>query len=181
MDYRDYRHVANEQKEERAGSPVRKYFGKRFDDLVGELIREAEAQGKFDNLPGQGKPLNLEDNPYVGDRAMGYHLLKSNGYAPREIELVKEIRRESEQAEAKLEKYRHQSRVLRARRIPPFASEKRAFNAVIEKASGEYEKTLRELNRKILTLNLTAPTALHMAPFQVEKLAQQFRRDCPGL
>jgi DnaJ family protein C protein 28 len=38
---------------------------------------------------------------------------------------------------------------------------------------------LRELNRKILNLNLMTPSALHMPMFEVEKLVQQFRASCP--
>jgi DnaJ family protein C protein 28 len=68
---------------------------------------------------------------------------------------------------------------LRSRRVPPFASEKRAFNAAVEKAAVEYEKTLRELNRKILTLNLMTPPVMHQTMFDVEKLMQDFRESCP--
>jgi DnaJ homolog subfamily C member 28 len=38
---------------------------------------------------------------------------------------------------------------------------------------------LRELNRKILKLNLITPAAMHMPMFEVEKLVQQFRTSCP--
>src|SRR6266536_6408066 len=77
---------------------------KRYRDYVEEQIREAQERGDFSNLPGAGKPLNLDDEPYAGDKAMGYHILKSNGLAPAEIELAKEIRTERERAEAKLKK-----------------------------------------------------------------------------
>ncbi len=156
-----------------------KYLGKRYTDYIDEQIREAEERGAFSNLEGFGKPLRLEENVYAGDRAMGYNLLKSNGFAPAEVELVKEIRSERTHAEAKLAKVLHRSRTLRTRRVSPFASEKRAFNAAVENAAVEYEKTLRDLNRKILTLNLTAPTLMHQEMLQVEPLVAQFRQACP--
>ena len=31
-----------------------------FEKLVEEKIREAMAEGEFDNLPGKGKPINLD-------------------------------------------------------------------------------------------------------------------------
>ncbi|MBM4458034.1 MAG: DUF1992 domain-containing protein [Chloroflexi bacterium] len=31
-----------------------------FDGLVDQKIQEAMARGEFDNLPGQGRPLDLE-------------------------------------------------------------------------------------------------------------------------
>ncbi len=106
-------------------------------------------------------------------------MLKQNGFAPPEIELAKEIRSESEKAEAKLAKLRHRGNSLRTRRIPPSASEKRAFNVAVEKAAADYDQLLRELNRKILTLNLITPSSMHMPMFEVEKLMQQFRQSCP--
>src|SRR5947209_17361404 len=181
MEYKDWRKPPDKRPEDSEQEPpkVRKYYGKKFEDYISEQIREAEARGEFDNLQGAGKPLNLDSNVYAGDKAVGYNLLKSSGYAPKEIELAKEIRTEYERAEAKIAKVRHQGRSLRTRRVPPFASEKRAFNTSVEKAAAEYEKTLRELNRKILTLNLMAPTLMHQPMLEVEKLVQDFREACP--
>jgi DnaJ homolog subfamily C member 28 len=179
MDFKDWRKRPEENTEEEKAPKVSKYRGRRYYDYIDEQIREAQEQGKFENLQGFGKPLNLDDNPYLGDKALGYNLLKSNGYAPAEIELANEIAKELERAGTGLDKVRHQGQTLRARRVPPFPSEKRAFNAAIEKAAAEYEQKLRELNRKILTLNLAAPSAMHRPLLEVEKLVQQFRESCP--
>lgn len=182
MDIKDWRKSSAKDKspKDEDVSPVRKYYGRRFEDYVGEQIRDAQARGEFDNLPGAGKPLSfLSEASFAGDKSIAYHLLKNNGYAPQEIELAKEIRTERERIETRLAKVRHQGRHLRSRRVPPFASEKRAYNATVEKAAAEYERVLRELNRKILTLNVSAPIPLHLVPFQIEQLVQQFKNDCP--
>jgi len=179
MDFKDWRKPSTDTSADPETPKTNKYRGRQYRDYIEEQIRDAQARGEFDNLPGFGKPLNLVNNPYLGDKAMGYNLLKSSGYAPKEIELAKEIRTEYERAEAKIAKVRHQGRSLRTRRVPPFASEKRAFNIAVEKAAAEYEKTLRELNRKILTLNLMAPTLMHQPMLEVEKLVQDFREACP--
>ncbi|HEX8186104.1 MAG TPA: DUF1992 domain-containing protein [Blastocatellia bacterium] len=63
-----------------------------FDKLVEEKIREAMANGEFDNLPGKGKPLDLDS--YFAtpeDVRMAYSLLKNTGFIPEEMELLKEI------------------------------------------------------------------------------------------
>lgn len=180
MDFKDWRKLPEEGSEEKEAPKVNRYRGRRFYDYIDEQIREAQEQGKFENLSGFGKPLNLDDNPYSGDKALGYNLLKSNGYAPAEIELANEIQKELERAGTRLDKLRHQGQALRARRLPPFPSEKHAFNAAVEKAAIEYEQKLRELNRKILTLNLSAPSAMHKPLLEVEKLVQQFRASCPA-
>ena len=60
---------------------------------IAELkIREAMAEGVFDNLPNAGQPLDLED--YLAtpeDLRMAYSILKSAKCAPAEVELLKEI------------------------------------------------------------------------------------------
>jgi DnaJ homolog subfamily C member 28 len=179
MDFKDWRKT-QEKVPAQADAPTNnKYSGRKYEDYVSEQIREAMERGDFDNLPGFGKPLNLNGNAFAGDKEMGYHLLKSNGYVPKEIELAKEIRTEFEQAEAKVARLQQRSQMLRTRRVPPFPSEKRAYNMAVEKGIVEYERTLRELNRKILTLNLSAPSPMHRPMFEVEKLVQQFRDSCP--
>jgi hypothetical protein len=57
-------------------------------------IREALAQGEFENLPNAGQPLNLEDY-FSGpaDLRMAYSLLKSANCAPVEIDLLNDIAR----------------------------------------------------------------------------------------
>ena len=63
-----------------------------FDKLVEEKIREAMANGEFDNLQGKGKPLDLE--AYFAtpeDVRIAHSLLKSSGFIPEEAQLFKEI------------------------------------------------------------------------------------------
>ena len=65
-----------------------------FSRLAERLIREAMAQGEFDNLPGAGKPLDLEE--YFStpeDLRMAFSILKNAKCAPAEVELLNEISR----------------------------------------------------------------------------------------
>lgn len=60
--------------------------------LIEEIIREAMEKGEFDNLPGKGKPLDLDAYfATPADLRLGYSVLKSAGCAPVEVELQKEI------------------------------------------------------------------------------------------
>lgn len=179
MDFKDWRKTPDSTNDEPAIPKIGKFRGKQYFDYIDEQIREAQARGDFDNLPGAGKPLNLDQNPYIGDKAMAYSLLKQNGYAPPEVELAKEIRSRFDTANEKLDKLRQQRKSLSSRRIPAFGSEKRAFNDAVEKATTHYDQLLRELNRKILNLNLMTPSSMHMPMFEVEKLVQGFRASCP--
>ena len=58
-----------------------------LDQLAEEAIRDAQARGEFDDLPGQGKPLVLEDLTLVPEAwRMSYMILKRGGYLPPELE-----------------------------------------------------------------------------------------------
>lgn len=64
--------------------------GLTYRDPVGELIREHEQKGGFDNLPGHGKPLPKE---YLQSDTFET-LLKRNGFVPSWVRLQQEIREE---------------------------------------------------------------------------------------
>jgi hypothetical protein len=60
--------------------------------IAEERILEAQRAGAFDDLPGKGKPLVLEDLSWVPeDLRIGYHILKHAGVLPPEAELLKDI------------------------------------------------------------------------------------------
>ncbi len=63
-----------------------------FAYIVEERIREAQQAGAFDDLPGKGKPIVLEDLSTVPeDLRMAYHIMKNAHVLPPEAELQKEI------------------------------------------------------------------------------------------
>jgi len=62
-----------------------------FEKIAEERIREAMARGAFDNLAGKGEP--LDHSSYFAapeDVRLGHQLLKSNGFVPEEVALLKE-------------------------------------------------------------------------------------------
>ncbi|WP_068776199.1 DnaJ family domain-containing protein [Paenibacillus sp. FJAT-26967] len=61
-------------------------------DLVEQRIQEAIKNGDFDNLPGKGKPLVLEDWSSVPeDLRLSYKIMKNSGYLPEEMQLRKDM------------------------------------------------------------------------------------------
>jgi len=57
-----------------------------------EKIEEAMASGEFDNLPGKGKPIDLDGYFATPEHLrMGYSLLKSADVIPVEMELLRQI------------------------------------------------------------------------------------------
>lgn len=64
-----------------------------LDKIAEERIREAAERGEFDDLPGKGKPLALEDDSHLPpDIRLAYKVLKNANCLPVELQLRKEIR-----------------------------------------------------------------------------------------
>lgn len=65
-----------------------------FEKIVEERIRRAIEQGEFEELPGSGKPLVLEDDGHIPeDLRLAYKILKNAECLPPEVELRKDIER----------------------------------------------------------------------------------------
>lgn len=62
-----------------------------FDQWAEKHILEAQRKGELDRLPGEGKPLELDDDSNVpAELRAGYRLLKNAGYLPPELQQRKE-------------------------------------------------------------------------------------------
>ena len=64
-----------------------------LDAIAERRIREAQERGEFDDLPGAGAPLELDDDALVPeDLRAAYRVLKNAGFLPVELEIHSEIR-----------------------------------------------------------------------------------------
>lgn len=62
-------------------------------------IREAMENGEFDNLPGQGKPIDFSDDDHIpAEYRIAYRILKNSGHDNQEADLIKQIRALKEEA-----------------------------------------------------------------------------------
>ncbi|WP_343554753.1 DUF1992 domain-containing protein [Pantoea sp.] len=62
-----------------------------IDQLVEQHIREAVEKGELSNLPGEGAPLQLDDDSGVPtELRTAYRMLKNAGYLPPELEMRRE-------------------------------------------------------------------------------------------
>ncbi len=150
-------------------------------DLVEEILGEARENGEFDNLPGKGKPLRLQDDVYAGDKALAYHLLKNNDMAPPEIERGRQIEAELARADEILATLRRRRNALLGGGRVPSASDRRAYNLVRDNAEVSYREVLRAANSNVLSLNITAPAIMHRPLIPIEKRMQTFAEEFPRL
>ncbi len=147
-----------------------------WDDLVEQRIQEAMRRGDFDNLPGKGKPLRLERNPFVAPEVeLAHNLLAGQGFVPLWIEERKIILADIEEARAQLRRawhwYMRRVEVLNSRdQDDPDVVEERAWTEQRwQKYVEDFEATVLEINRRIDTYNLMVP----LVRFQLFRLRVQ--------
>lgn len=102
-----------------------------FDKLVEQKIREAQEAGEFDDLEGEGRPINLEAyfNTPAELRA-AYAVLKNAGVLPEEAAVLKELN----EATARLEACRDAAERARLQRALQFIQLK--YDLMIERRGG---------------------------------------------
>ena len=122
-----------------------------YESLIDQIMNKAQADGLMDNLPGQGQPLELDDDALVpNEYRLGNRMLKSSGFAPPWIEAQREI----DQERAKLDSWLKDAQ----RRLPQLEAPARAT------LQATYRRKLDDLQRMITHYNLQAPPgALHLA------------------
>jgi hypothetical protein len=58
-----------------------------LDFLVEQKLEEAVSRGELENLPGEGRPLDLDHDPLVPEELrVAYRILKNAGCVPPEVE-----------------------------------------------------------------------------------------------
>ncbi len=63
-----------------------------FERIAEQRIAEALERGEFDDLPGAGRPLALDDDVLVPeDLRLAYRILKNAGFVPPEVGALREI------------------------------------------------------------------------------------------
>ena len=153
---------------------------------VNKQIEEAMERGEFSNLPGEGKPLKLDTNPFLTPQArMANRLLKENGFVPGWVELEKEIQREKAQLErllTNLNARRERLAALIQRHPERHRTISRIFEQERARGIEQYSEKLENLNRKIQRVNLLMPTRNRQyALINKETALLRFQEMCPSL
>jgi DnaJ family protein C protein 28 len=136
-----------------------------FNRVIDEKIRQAMKDGEFDDLPGKGKPLDLEENPYQDPAwRLASHLLRNSGYSLPWIETRREIEASLETARVALERsWDWRSSALKAGADELLAQQEwgRALQA--------FQRVIADLNQRIFSYNLEVPSD----QFQLRKISAE--------
>jgi DnaJ family protein C protein 28 len=128
---------------------------------IEEQLRKAIEEGKFDNLPGKGKPLHLdEDNAFADPEwELAYRMLKESGFSLPWIETLHEIEKDIDVALKELQRAWKWRIIYLSADVPD------------EKASAEWERSqqafkekLATFNKRIRDYNLQVPNARFQRP-----------------
>jgi len=147
--------------------------------IADRKIRDAQEEGRFDDLPGRGRPLHLERDPRTApEERIAKRLLKDSGFLPDWIELEREIRGRRERLE---------------RRVADFAAARAADLAAGPTAADRRRdlfllrcaEELTALNRAIDRLNLAVPILSRqqvrvVVRERLEELEARFPRASPA-
>lgn len=138
-----------------------------WDQLIEDRIEAAQAKGLFDNLRGQGKPLELE--PGSGPEWLANHLLRQAGMLPDWLQLRKVIHEERPRVLATLREYEE-----RAATLDPSDPGDRA---ILNRLEQRYVEAARQINQKIDEHNLRCPSLAHeLSRFPEDAIARWRRR-----
>ena len=125
----------------------------KWGKLVEERLQEAFAEGKFANLPGRGKPLDLEEDP-LADPAMwmARHILRNSGMSLPWVEERRRIEELLAEAIAGLER-------SWSAHVDSHGGEQASPTAELrwQKAVGAFREQVSALNRRIRIYNLSVP------------------------
>lgn len=153
-------------------TPPRKPAEQTWENWVEERIREAQQAGLFDNLPGAGKPLTRQTNPFAPtDQQLAFDLVQNAGYTLPWIEEGREIDDRIARARRRLQRDYAWYRQARDRAT---AADLLAVEAVWQRRRQAFGDEVAAINRAIDLYNLKAPSV------QVHKLrlilADEFAR-----
>jgi DnaJ homolog subfamily C member 28 len=120
----------------------------RWESAIDQAIRKAMEAGEFKNLPGEGKPLDLNDDANTpADLQLAYKIMRDNGIAPDWVAQGRELETKQTQWCARLKSV--------------YAAYQQSGNETIWQADwAKFSEEANRLNREILSYNLKLPSGV---------------------
>ena len=157
-------------------------------DLADRKIKEAQAAGHFDNLPGLGRPLQLYENPLEGEWALAHRIMRNADISPPWIGLQQQVQRRSDALRAGLAQIGRQLHDRRQRLLTLPYSERalaaKRLRGDSATARTRYLRAAAALDRLLTAYNAALPR--HLFWLQKPRLtpkraAATFDKACPPL
>lgn len=149
--------------------------------IIDKQIQKAIEEGQLSNLPGEGKPLVLEDDSHTPpDLRLAYKMLKDNGFAPDWIMMGQELdsKREELLAKIKISVRAYQGALADAERDAQTGElRQRRVETAWESVQKNLQETAQAFNKEIITYNLKIPQGItHKPQINLEQEIKQLLR-----
>lgn len=120
-----------------------------FTWIAERRIEEAMHRGEFENLEGQGRRVELEDDSMVPeDLRMAYKILKNAGYLPPELLEEKEIITAAELLAAATDEQERYRQMQKLNLLVSKANARRRQPLNLEKDAAYYQKVVEKITVK---------------------------------
>jgi len=117
-----------------------------FTWIAERKIEEAMRRGEFDNLEGQGRRIEFEDDSMVpADLRMAYKILKNAGYLPPELLEEKEIITAAEMLAAATDEQERYKQMQKLNLLVTKANARRRQPLNLEKDPAYYQKVVEKI------------------------------------
>jgi len=126
-----------------------------IDRAISEMLEQAQAQG----LPGEGRPLRLDDNEFTpNDQRMAFKLLKDNEIVPEWIMRGKDLEAFNARIKVKLLKAAKAYRMQLS--LAQKAAEKHNAEKRWQSAQQKLQADVERYNDQVLSYNLVVPAGI---------------------
>ena len=121
--------------------------------IAEQRIVEAQKRGFFDNLPGKGRPLELEDTSTIPEELrMAWHVLKNANMVPPEVAERKEIATLSDMLDKESDEHRKLAGMRRLEALVFLAKNRAGRNLAVHAADEAYLDRILEKTRPLKEL-----------------------------
>ncbi len=149
-----------------------------FQRIAEQRIQDAMRKGEFDDLPGKGKPLQLEDLSHVPEELrLAYKVLKNAGFLPPEAELLREIKTVEDLIEHMEEEEHRYRQIRRLNYLIMKLNQLRGRRIDLEKEQVYYDKIVARVevhgSKKAKAKKLEALEEGRLPKVDLQKLQQQ--------
>jgi hypothetical protein len=160
----------------------------KLDRIAERRIQEGIEAGAFNNLEGEGKPLHIEDNPFVPkDLRAAFKVLENSGYAPDWMTVAQEI--DADLATIRRRADEHftflKNRLAQIGTDPYAVKRLRVevdrLKAQHRRAAAQHSAAVVELNKKVALFNQMVPIAsLLRVPLSLEIEMERYEARVPA-
>lgn len=146
----------------------------KWQSAIDRALQKASEEGQLTNLPGEGKPLKLDEDSHTPeDLKLAYRMLKEQGFAPDWIMQGQELDEQRARLLANIERgaKAYRGALADAERLPAQREERvRRANDTWALAKQTFHQAANKFNQQVMSYNLKLPQGItHKSLINVDR------------